>query len=94
MSQLRKLSEALEERFFTMHDFLKQAQHLSTDDLLGLSDAISEEVERRLSRVKTIPDSARRRANRRRNGYRRSAGSAAPPIAAVGFQDAYSPRVA
>lgn len=77
-----------------MQDFLKQAQHMSTDDLIVLSDAISDEVERRLSRARTMPDSARRRANRRRDSYCRSAGSAAPPIAAIGFMDSYDPRVA
>ena len=78
-----------------MNDYLKQAQHLSTDDLLNLSDAISEEMDRRLRRAEAFPDSARRRSNRRQASYRRDAGSAASPIRAVGFRHVYdNPRVA
>ena len=77
-----------------MHDYLKQAQHLSTEDLLVLSEEISDEVDCRLSRTETIPDSARRRSIRRQRSYRRSTGSAAPPIQAVGLLNIYNPRVA
>jgi hypothetical protein len=77
-----------------MHAFLKSVQSLNVEDLLDLSEAIFDELERRQNRTETIPDSARRRSSRRRRSYRRSAGSAAPPIRVIGLRDIHSPRVA
>ncbi len=76
-----------------MRDYLELAQRLNTEELLVFCEAISDEVERRLNRSENIPDSARRRSNRRQRSYRHSTGSAAPPIQAVGLQNIYDFRV-
>ncbi len=73
---------------------LKSTQHLSTEELLAFSEAISDEVDRRLSRAESIPESARRRSIRRQRSYCRSAGSVAPPIRAVGLRNIHGSRVA
>ena len=77
-----------------MHTFLKQALRLSTEELIALSDAISDEMDRRLSRSDAVPDSARRRSIRRRQSYSQNAGSAAPPICVVGLSSVQRPCVA
>jgi hypothetical protein len=77
-----------------MNAFLKSTQHLSTEELLVLCDAISDEVDRRMNRTDDIPDSARRRSIRRQRSYCRSAGSVAPPIRAVGLRNIQDSRVA
>ncbi len=70
-----------------MNAILKRLQQMSDDDLLGLSEAIDIELESRLDRTESIPDSARRRAVSRDHSYRRSNGASAPPVRAVGLRD-------
>jgi hypothetical protein len=70
-----------------MNAFLKRLQSLDNDELLGISEAIDIELERRLEQADVFPDSARRRAIARGQSYRHSTGSAAPPIRAVGLRD-------
>jgi hypothetical protein len=77
-----------------MNAFLKRAQDLSTEELMILSDAISDEMDRRMRRIDAVPDSARRRSNRRQHSYCQNAGSAAPPIHVVGFSTVQRPCVA
>ena len=77
-----------------MNSFLKRLQKMGEDELLGLSEAIDTELERRLDQADSVPDSARRRANSRQRSYRHSTGAAAPPIRAVGLRDARRPRAA
>jgi hypothetical protein len=72
-----------------MNAFLKRLQSLDNDELLGISEAIDIELERRLEQADPIPESARRRAIAREKSYRRSTGSAAPPIRAVGLRDTH-----
>jgi hypothetical protein len=77
-----------------MNNILKRLHQLEDDDLLSLSEAIDVELEHRLDRNDGIPDSARRRALAREHSYRRSVGSAAPPIRAVGLRDIRRHRAA
>ena len=73
-----------------MNAILKRLHQMYDDELLGLSEAIDCELERRLERTDPIPESARRRANDRQNSYRRCNGAAAPPVRVIGLQP--SPR--
>jgi len=77
-----------------MNAFLKSAQHLSTEELMAFSDAIFDEMHRRMSRIDTVPESARRRSAQRKQSYRHGAGSAAPPIRVVGLRSVQRPCVA
>lgn len=77
-----------------MNSLLRRIQQMGDDELLGLSEAIDFELDRRLETTDPIPDSARRRAHSRQNSYRRATGSAAPPIRAVGLRDVRRPRAA
>jgi predicted Zn-dependent peptidase len=77
-----------------MNNILKRLYQLEDDDLLSLSEAIDVELEHRLDRNDGIPDSARRRALAREHSYRRSVGSSAPPIRAVGLRDIRRHRAA
>jgi len=71
-----------------MNAFLKRLHRLNDDELLGISEAIDLELERRLSETDGIPESARQRANARGQSYRHNTGSAALPIRAVGLRRA------
>jgi len=71
-----------------MNAFLKRLHRLNDDELLGISEAIDLELERRLSETDGVPESARQRANARGQSYRHSTGSAALPIRAVGLRTA------
>jgi len=77
-----------------MNAIMKRLQRLGEDELLGLSEAIDSELERRLERADAVPDSARRRAIARQHSYRRGTGSTAPPIRAVGLRDTRRNRAA
>jgi hypothetical protein len=70
-----------------MNALLKRLHSLGDDELLSLSEAIDVEFERRLERTDMIPESARSRAIARGQSYRRSTGSAAPPIRAIGLRE-------
>jgi hypothetical protein len=71
----------------TMNYILNQLRRLSDDELICISEAIDIELDRRLEVMEEIPDSAKRRAVKRQKSYRRSLGSSAPPIRAVGLKD-------
>jgi hypothetical protein len=77
-----------------MNAFMKRAQDLSTEELMILSDAIADEMDRRMRRIDAVPDSARKRSIRRQRSYCQDAGSAAPPIHVVGFSSVQHPCVA
>jgi hypothetical protein len=77
-----------------MNAILKRIPTLCDDDLLCLSEAIDVELDGRLDRTESIPESARRRAVSRNHSYRRSNGAAAPPIRAVGLRDVRRNRAA
>lgn len=77
-----------------MKTILKRLGQLADDDLLALSEAIDVEVEHRLNRAETVPESARSRAIARGQSYRHTIGSAAPPIRAIGLRDTRRPRAA
>jgi hypothetical protein len=70
-----------------MNYILNQLRRLSDDELTRLSEAIDLELDQRLDALDGIPDSARRRAVQRQKSYRRSLGSSAPPVRAVGLKD-------
>jgi hypothetical protein len=70
-----------------MNHILNQLQRLSDDELSNLSEAIDLELDRRLETFDEIPESARRRALQRQKSYRRSVGSSAPPIRAIGLKE-------
>lgn len=70
-----------------MNYILNQLRRLSDDELTSLSEAIDSELDRRMDVIDDIPDSARRRAVQRQKSYRRSLGSSAPPIRAIGLKD-------
>jgi hypothetical protein len=69
-----------------MNAFLKRLHRFNDDQLLGISEAIDLELERRLSQSDPIPESARQRANAREQSYRRDTGAAAAPIRVVGLR--------
>ncbi|MFW6125241.1 MAG: hypothetical protein ACOC46_03765 [Pirellulales bacterium] len=69
-----------------MKSLVKQLKKLNDDELLGVSDAIDAELERRMEREESVPDSARRRAVQRQQSYRSRTGSSAPPVAATGLK--------
>lgn len=77
-----------------MNAILKRIPQLGDDDLLVLSEAIDIELEGRLDRTESIPESARRRAVSRDHSYRRSNGASAPPIRAIGLRDIRHNRAA
>jgi hypothetical protein len=70
-----------------MNAILKRLHSLGDDELLGLSEAIDIEMQRRLERMDPVPESARRRANSRSQSYRRTNGATAAPIRAVGLRE-------
>jgi hypothetical protein len=69
-----------------MDSFLRRLHEYDDSQLMGVSRAIELELERRLSEGEDVPESARQRAVARQHSYRRSTGSAAPPIRAVGLR--------
>ncbi len=69
-----------------MNALLKRLHRLDEDELLGISEAIDLELERRLYETDGIPESARQRAIAREQSYRHSTGSAAVPIRVVGLR--------
>jgi hypothetical protein len=77
-----------------MNAILKRLHQMSDDELLNLSETIDLELESRLERTDVVPESARRRALAREQSYRRSTGSAAPPIRAIGLRDTRRQRAA
>jgi hypothetical protein len=77
-----------------MNAILKRLEQMVDDELLTLSEAIDVELERRLSRAETAPESARSRAIARGQSYRRTTGATAPPIRAVGLRDTRRHRAA
>jgi hypothetical protein len=69
-----------------MQTLLKKLREFSDDELLVLSEAIDVELERRLEKLDSIPESARRRAVMRDQSYRKSTGASAPPIRIAGLK--------
>jgi len=76
----------------TMNAILRQLQILADSDLFALCDAVDAELVRRNDVTCEVPDSARRRANERDQGYRRRSGSGAPPVRSVGLGRLYNGR--
>jgi hypothetical protein len=70
-----------------MKTIVKKLNNLNDEELLSLSEAIDQELERRQERTEEIPESARRRAISRDQSYRRSTGSSAPPVRAIGLKE-------
>lgn len=70
-----------------MNAILNQLRELSDDELLSLSEAIDLELDRRMARQASMPDSARRRAVQRQKSYRHSLGSSALPVKVIGMKD-------
>jgi hypothetical protein len=70
-----------------MKAIIKKLNNLNNDELLSLSEAIDQEMERRQERIEEIPESARRRAIMRDQSYRRSTGSSAPPVRVTGLKE-------
>jgi hypothetical protein len=70
-----------------MNYILSMLRRLSDDELTQLSEAIDIELDRRLDLMDEVPDSARRRAIQRQKSYRRTLGSSAPPVRAVGMRE-------
>ena len=77
-----------------MNAFLKRLHTLDDDELLGISEAIDCEMERRLALTEAAPESARQRAIARGQSYRHSTGSAAAPIRAIGLRETRRHRAA
>ncbi len=75
-----------------MNGLLKRLGQLADQELYSLSEAIDLELQRREELTEEVPESARRRANDRRDSYRRRTGAFAPPIRAVGLGKANGPR--
>ena len=69
-----------------MNALLRRLPLLEENELVGLSEAIDLELERRLYESDGIPESAQQRAIAREHSYRRSTGAAAPPIRVVGLR--------
>ena len=70
-----------------MKVMVKHLQKLSAEELAGLSDAIDDELERRLSQTDGVSDSARRRAVQRSRSYRRETGASALPVMVTGLRE-------
>jgi hypothetical protein len=66
-----------------MNAILNLMRRLNDDQLLGLSEAIDVELDRRIEREDPIPGSTRRRAVDRQYSYRRSNGAHAMPARMV-----------
>lgn len=77
-----------------MNALLRHLHNLADDELLGISEAIDIELERRLNESDEVPASARQCAIARGQSYRHSTGSTAPPIRAVGLRKAPDRRLA
>jgi hypothetical protein len=77
-----------------MNAVLRHLHDLADHELLGISEAIDLELQRRLIESDEIPASARQRAISRGQSYRHSTGSAAPPIRAVGLRKVRDQRMA
>ena len=75
-----------------MNAILKLVRKLNDNELLGVSEAIDRELDRRLERMDSIPESARHRANDRQHSYRHDNGSSAPPIRVIGLRPLSSRR--
>jgi hypothetical protein len=75
-----------------LNTLLKRLCKLTTQELFSLCEAIDIELQRRDELVDDTPDSARRRALQREQGYRRRIGATAPPIRAVGLGKVEVPR--
>ncbi len=68
-----------------MNPIVRQLQELAESDLYALIEAVDMELRRRAKFGVEIFDSARRRANERKESYRRRIGSAAPPVREIGI---------
>ena len=68
-----------------MDSIFKRLRSLAEDELLAISQAIDDELSRRLSRDEDLPDSAKRRAVMRSQSYRRNTGSSAAPVFSTGI---------
>jgi hypothetical protein len=77
-----------------MDAVLRRLHRLADDELLEVSQAIDEELERRLEFYDPYPESARKRAVQRTKSYRHSVGSAAPPVKIVGMRPTRRRRLA
>ena len=75
-----------------MNAVLKRLHKLADDELLAISEAIDQELERRLEQMDPIPESARRRAVQRSQSYRHRTGSSALPVRVAGLRDAQKRR--
>ncbi len=77
-----------------MDSIIRQFRHLNDDQLLTLSEAIDSELMHREEVAAQFAESARLRANSRTQSYRRSNGSSAPPIRAIGLKEYRNRRAA
>jgi hypothetical protein len=77
-----------------MNAILNRLHNLSDDELLGVSEAIDRELDRRLEFQQDTPDSARRRAIQRQKSYRHSLGSSALPVKLAGMKEQRRRRLA
>jgi hypothetical protein len=71
-----------------MQSILKQLQELADADLFALCEAVDLELQRREELEELagdVPDSARRRANKREQGYRHHLGAAVPRVREIGI---------
>jgi hypothetical protein len=78
-----------------MNAILKRLHSLDNDELMEISAAVDAELDRRAELfADEVPESARQRAIARSQSYRRSAGSSAAPIRAVGLRGLRRDRAA
>ncbi len=70
-----------------LNSLLKRLQKLADDELLAVSEALDRELERRQDHDDPIPESARLRAVKRSQSYRRTTGSSALPVRVAGLRD-------
>ncbi len=70
-----------------LNSLLKRLHKLADDELLSVSEAIDRELERREEHEDPIPESARLRAVKRTQSYRRTTGSSALPVRVAGLRE-------
>lgn len=75
-----------------LNTLLKRLHKLADDELLAVSEAIDRELERRQEQEDPIPESARLRAIRRTQSYRRGTGSSALPVRVAGLREKQKQR--
>ncbi len=70
-----------------LKSMLKRLCKLADDELVAVSEAIDRELERRGEHEDPMPESARLRAIKRTQSYRRTTGSSALPVRVAGLRD-------